>query len=164
MILGPDGKPYYTKEEIEAQNTKVEPKGKITPTFLKTLPIPDPIRKRNLFRKKKVAGTPTRVSTKLHCNTCGKKRLMRIASMVLNPEGTPTPLYFNLKKLLKATKTDIVLPENFLGYCLVCLEVTPFKLNQNRKLVAQHSSVLNIGTEILNNERTDSLDREVPTT
>ena len=145
MILGPDGKPYQQSAP---------------PEFLKAIPLP---RKRETkITVPKRAGTPPKFEAKLHCNYCGKKRLMRIASMVLDPEGNTVPLYFGLKKLLRATKTPIALPESYLGYCMVCLEVTPFRLNKNRKLVAEHPNTLQIGTEILDNERTNPLHREVP--
>src|SRR5690242_16405302 len=110
MILGPDGKPY---------------KPPVDPNFLKVIPLPRKQPKKLNVRQK--AGSPRKFEAKLHCNNCGKKRMMRIASMVLNPEGNTVPLYFGLKKLLKATKTPIALPESYLGYCIVCTDVTPFR-------------------------------------
>lgn len=137
---------------------------RITPHFLKAIPIPAPKEnvKKQLAINKKSVGTPKKWDKKLHCHTCGCKRLMKIATMVLDPDGKSLPVYFNLRKLQKAIAAGVPgIPGNFVGFCYVCLDLTPFKVS-NGKLVADDPKTLdNLRSKVIN-ERTDPSNREVP--
>lgn len=80
-------------------------------------------------------GAKAQYQKKLHCIHCGKKRLMRLATTILNTDGTVALIFLRLKKFLKTAKeTTLDLPNDLIGNCSVCSENTYYKLNHNRKL------------------------------
>lgn len=167
ILYDKNGNPIEVNEgAIKQVESQPEPKSdRITRKTLETMPIPPAAPVKVELRKYKRAGSPAHYDRKLHCYHCGQKRVMRIATILLNTDGTSNLVYFNLRKLQRTLKENkqITLPDLFIGNCLVCLENTPFRVNKNRKLEVQDPSVLDdLKERLVNNERTDPVGGEVP--
>ena len=91
-----------------------------------------------------VSGSQPKFNKKLHCNTCGKKRLMVLALPFPKEDGQTGAAFINiniLKKMLRdgslPNQKEVAFPkDNLVAKCLVCQMNTFFDIKSG-KLVAE---------------------------
>lgn len=111
---------------------------RITTETLRNIPIPKSTAPPVIIRKHKkhASGSRKKYGKKLHCFYCGQARLMRIATTVLELDGSIRLIYLKMRKTLQMLREDkhVKMPEVLIGNCQVCFENTFFTVTPSRKL------------------------------